>query len=110
MAPRTRSQSPPARNEAVVAPLWPWFAPEEPAATVEDRKASPQPPPGAVVESPASSQWTGLEELRGAGDAAVDMMGRRDRYGMRMVWVEVWVREVVVWDSSGLSAGVFVFL
>jgi hypothetical protein len=53
--------------------------PDEPGATVVERKASPQPPPGAVVESPAKSQCTGLVEVMGVGEAAVDMMGRWER-------------------------------
>lgn len=63
-AARTESQSPPERNEAVVAPLWPKFVPVEEDER-EATKASPQPPSGAVVESPARMKAGGLARFVG---------------------------------------------
>jgi hypothetical protein len=56
----TLAQYPPSRNDFVVAPPFAQLCPDEPAATVVERNASPQPPPGAVVESPARSQYIGF--------------------------------------------------
>ena len=50
------SQSPSARNETVVAPLFAGFAPAAGAST-KDRKPSPQPPPTATVESSVSTKY-----------------------------------------------------
>lgn len=60
----TESQSPPERKELVVAPLWPKFVPVE-EEDREDTKASPQPPSGAVVESPARMKAGGRARFVG---------------------------------------------
>lgn len=53
---RTAAQSPPSRKDTVVAPLWPRFIPLAGERRVVFRKPSPQPPSGAVVESPARTK------------------------------------------------------
>ena len=60
----TESQSPPERNKPVVAPLWPKLVPVE-EEDREDTKASPQPPSGAVVESPARKKAGGRARFVG---------------------------------------------
>lgn len=64
-----------------------------------ERNASPQPPPGAVVESPARSQYTGFEAPGYAG--ADDAAGRKARKEKRILVVakgrsKVRVRVVLV--------------
>ena len=58
----TLAQAPPAMNEAVVAPLWPWLMPQE-GGWRKERKPLPQPPFMAVVESPARKKAGGLDRL-----------------------------------------------
>jgi len=58
----TLAQSPPATNDAVVAPLWPWLMPQE-GGCRKERKPLPQPPFMAVVESPARKKAGGLSRV-----------------------------------------------
>lgn len=80
----TLAQYPPARKDAVVAPPLAQLWPEDLEATVVDKKASPQPPPGAVVESPAKSQYTGFAAVSAKSTGAAKVRGKMESIENRM--------------------------